>query len=41
MNWITPKRLSPEDRPYQRAFHMALVRELYKRGRVPAVFLHE
>lgn len=39
MNWITPYRIGPEDRPHIRALHMALVAELYKRGRVPGLIL--
>jgi len=39
MNWITPYRLSPEERPHIRALHMALVKELYNRGRVPTLML--
>ena len=39
MNWITPYRLGPEERPHIRALHMALVRELYARGRVPVLIL--
>ena len=37
MNWITPFSLAPGDRPHTRAVHMALVRELYRRGRLPAL----
>jgi diguanylate cyclase (GGDEF)-like protein len=37
MNWITPFNLAPGDRPHARAVQEALVRELYRRGRVPAV----
>lgn len=37
MNWITPFSLAPGDRSHTRAVHMALVRELYRRGRVPAL----
>ena len=35
MNWITPFSLPPGDRPHTRAVHMALVRDLYRRSRVP------
>jgi len=34
MNWITPYTLAAEDRPHARAVRTALVRELYRRGRV-------
>jgi len=37
MTWITPFALAPCDRPHTRAVHMALVRELYRRSRVPVV----
>ncbi len=37
MNWITPFRLPPGDRPHTRAVHMALVRDLYRRSHVPVV----
>jgi diguanylate cyclase (GGDEF)-like protein len=39
MNWITPYRLGPEDRPHIRALHMALVEDLYERGRIPLLIL--
>ena len=39
MNWITPYRLSQEERPHIRALHMALVKDLYDRGRVPVLVL--
>jgi len=39
MNWITPYRLGPEDRPHRRALYMALVQELYRRGKVPVLIL--
>jgi diguanylate cyclase (GGDEF)-like protein len=37
MNWITPFTLAPGDRSHTRAVHMALVRELYRRSRVPVL----
>jgi diguanylate cyclase (GGDEF)-like protein len=37
MHWITPFPLSAADRPHTRAIHLALVRDLYGRGRVPAL----
>jgi len=37
MNWISPFTLAPDDRRHTRAVHMALVRDLYRRGRVPAL----
>ncbi len=37
MNWITPFTLAPGDRSHMRAVHMALVRNLYRRSRVPVV----
>jgi len=37
MHWITPFPLSVGDRPHTRAVHMALVRDLYQRGRMPAL----
>ena len=39
MNWITPCRLGPEDRPHIRALHMALVEKLYEGGRMPVLLL--
>jgi diguanylate cyclase (GGDEF)-like protein len=39
MNWITPYRLGPEDRPHIRALHMALVQDLYERGRIPLLIV--
>jgi len=39
MNWITPFSLAPGDRPHTRTVHMALVRELYRRNRLP-VLMH-
>ena len=39
MNWITPYRLGPEDRPHSRALHTALVEKLYERGRIPVLLL--
>jgi diguanylate cyclase (GGDEF)-like protein len=39
MNWITPYHLGPEDRPHIRALHMALVQDLYERGRIPVMIL--
>jgi diguanylate cyclase (GGDEF)-like protein len=37
MNWISPFSLAPSDRPHARAVQMALVRELYRRSRVPVL----
>ena len=39
MNWITPYHLSAEERPHIRALHMALVKELYSRSRIPTLML--
>jgi len=39
MNWITPFSLAPGDRPHTRTVHTALVRELYRRNRLP-VLMH-
>lgn len=37
MKWISPFSLAPSDRPHSRAVQMALVRELYRRSRVPVM----
>ena len=37
MNWITPFNLAPTDRGHTRAMHLALVRDLYQRGRGSAL----
>ena len=39
MNWITPFTLAPGDRLHTRIVHTALVRDLYRRNRVP-VLIH-
>ena len=37
MHWITPFPLPVDDRRHLRAVHLALVRDLYRRGRLPAL----
>jgi len=37
MNWITPFSLAPGDRQHTRAIQMGLVRDLYRRDRLPVV----
>jgi diguanylate cyclase (GGDEF)-like protein len=39
VNWITPYRLTAEDRPHARALHEALVRDLMEKSRIPVVIL--
>ncbi|MDE3245738.1 MAG: GGDEF domain-containing protein [Acidobacteriota bacterium] len=39
MDFITPLPLAPEDRPYQRDLHLALLAELFKHTKVVLIFL--
>lgn len=39
MNWITPHHFAAEDRPHTRALHLALVRDLFERSRIPVVLM--